>query len=188
MIPMKTYLLLATLLSCFKTHALVMSPSHGQAFSAETGIYSLSSSASSFSGLGLLNLEYLKAMNLNWAGSVAYTQFLDNPSHLSSSINGFDIKAHWCWKACRPFKKESDPTGAVYSPGSTQTVLFGFSQRNFQLTNETIAFSGLKIGYEYALLYSGAFSPYARVAMDRLINGHSELNIVSLAFGARWWF
>ncbi|HXH76832.1 MAG TPA: hypothetical protein VNJ08_17820 [Bacteriovoracaceae bacterium] len=179
------------LLCTFNVFAKIESkaiPDQKNAISAETGIYSISTTTSSASGLGLFSLEYLRVINMKWAGSLSYSQFVTDPGSVSSNIFGYDLVVHWCWKACRPYKKEEDSTNASYFPRWSYIIQGGLSQRFIQLDERTVGFNGLRVGGEVQYFKQSPLAWYGRTYIARLTNGTSDMNVIAITAGARWWF
>lgn len=159
-----------------------------QAISIETGYYSLTADGGSASGLGMVSLEYIRALNMKWAVSAAYSQFLSEPSNLSSNVYGFDILGHWCPGTCRAYTKENDPTNAKYFSKWNYSLQFGFSQRFLQIDSALIGANGLRIGGEIERMTNSPWSWFGRLFMARMVNGDANLSLMGLTVGARWWF
>jgi hypothetical protein len=125
------------------------------------GYYSIKSSVTNLTGLGVTELQYAYAFYKRINFDAAYSMTLKNFGS-GALISGFDIGAGYCFLDCYSFSKfYKDTIEVIEAPIWSINLSLGISQRFFHLSTQTLVFTG----------------PYGKIFIEKNLDSVWKLNL-----------
>ena len=159
-------------------------PLYRNSISVQLGAYQLKSSKSTLSSLGSLNFQYDYHFTEKWYGSAAYQFIVQSAGGFSSLVSGFDVGGHYCVFACIPVRSEVGGMIEVTEESKFGLAVgVGFSGRSFQLTTQSVGYSGpfAELTADYYL--GSKWKIVSSLQVLKLSNGPNELNAQVFGLG-----
>ncbi|MBC7691201.1 MAG: hypothetical protein H7222_05480 [Methylotenera sp.] len=148
------------------------------------GAYSLSSTTKSSNSIGSLSFSYGYSLSESWRLLGSYNNIISTAGGIGSFVNGFDIGVQYCLFSCEAVTRQVGDLVTIREHSNFGLAVgAGLGQRAFQLTTQSIGFSGPFFRLEGNYFWSETLKILAAIQHNSLSNGASNLKFQSFSLG-----
>lgn len=164
-------------------------PLSRNSFEFLAGAFSLSTSRGGTTSIGAFHVSYGYNISDRWRAGIGFQNIVSGATGFGSSLSGFDFFGQYCLFNCVATREAAASVAAVETHSAFGlSVGLAASQRTFQLTTQSLSFSGPSAKATGSWFWSENLKVLGSAQYSLLSNGNNQLNLLtySVGLGVDW--